>query len=271
MDQDLKDAIKRIEEVRNRQEKIERIIIFLSGIFIVIVFAIIGIYLYSGKDKTVSEPEVNIVAESVPQSATPVSNEQKVQEQEVSKNQTATPQIKSEPEVNKEDKSKVNDQDIIKKLEEKTASQITAVKPQPKTEKKAQQEKQTKIAQSKPAKKENTKQKESKENQKTKTKVENKKVAKKTEQVNKKSSTKPQVSKKSVVASSLPSGYYIQIGALSSLSNAKKLKKKLNLPNVYIHKEGKLYKVLIGSFKNRKEAYEFKKKHNLSKGFVRKL
>lgn len=63
MDKDLKDTIRKIEEAKKKQERLEKTIIILSGILIIIVFTVIGINLYSGKGEKVSEPEINIVDE----------------------------------------------------------------------------------------------------------------------------------------------------------------------------------------------------------------
>lgn len=38
MDQDLKDTIKKLEEAKTKQEKIEKIIIILSGLLIIVIF-----------------------------------------------------------------------------------------------------------------------------------------------------------------------------------------------------------------------------------------
>jgi len=65
MEPDLKDTIKKLEEAKNRQEKIERMIILLSGFLVIIIFSIIGINIYTDKEETVSEPEVTIVSKEV--------------------------------------------------------------------------------------------------------------------------------------------------------------------------------------------------------------
>ncbi|WP_457623543.1 SPOR domain-containing protein [Persephonella sp.] len=66
MDQDLKDTIKKLEEAKTKQERIEKIIIILSGLLIIVIFSVIGINIYSGKNETISEPEIDIVAERTP-------------------------------------------------------------------------------------------------------------------------------------------------------------------------------------------------------------
>lgn len=59
MENDLKDSIKKIEEIKKRQEKIEKVIIIVAGIFAVLIFLVIGVNIYySGGDEPVSQPEV---------------------------------------------------------------------------------------------------------------------------------------------------------------------------------------------------------------------
>ncbi|SNZ10163.1 Cell division protein DedD (protein involved in septation) [Persephonella hydrogeniphila] len=220
MDKDLKDTIKKLEEAKSKQEKIERIIILLSGLLIVIIFSIIGINVYSGKEETISEPEINIIAK------------QKKEEK------NTPPAEKTVPKVEKKEDIKSPEQPVKaeKVIEEKKVEKPKTV--------------QEKIS--------------------TPLKTE-KKVAEKTpEKASKKTEEKPKKEQKKVAKNPFPSGYYIQAGAFSTKKKAEKLLKKLNMPNAKIRKEGELYKVLIGSFKNRKEAYRFMKEKNI-KGFVRKI
>ncbi len=62
MEKDIKHAIKNLEEKRKKVEKTEKIILFLSGIILIVIFAIIGLNIYSGMGQKVSEPEVEIVS-----------------------------------------------------------------------------------------------------------------------------------------------------------------------------------------------------------------
>ncbi|NPA58251.1 MAG: hypothetical protein GXN94_03030 [Aquificae bacterium] len=80
---------------------------------------------------------------------------------------------------------------------------------------------------------------------------------------------KPKTGVKIVSPSSL-SGIYVQVGAFSTGKKAEKAVKELKLPNAVILKEDRLYKVLVGSFKNRKEAFQFLEKKNI-KGFIRQF
>ena len=61
MEKDIKHAIKKLEEKRKKIEKTEKIILFLSGIILIVIFAIIGLNIYTGIGEKVSEPEVEIV------------------------------------------------------------------------------------------------------------------------------------------------------------------------------------------------------------------
>ncbi|MBK3332724.1 SPOR domain-containing protein [Persephonella atlantica] len=189
MEPDLKDTIKKLEEAKSRQEKIERIIILLSGLLIVIIFSIIGINIYTDREETVSEPEITIISQEV-------------------KKTEVTP---------KETKSVMLPQTPPPQVQKETAVQA---------------KKQTELE-----KKEEVKEK------------------KKTVKIDKPSSIH---------------GFYIQVGAFSSKKKAERLVKNLRMKNVFIRKEGELYKVMIGSFKNKKEAYNFMKAKNI-KGFIRKI
>ncbi|WP_456464946.1 SPOR domain-containing protein [Persephonella sp.] len=201
MDQDLKDTIKKLEEAKSKQEKIERIIILLSGLLIVIIFSIIGINIYSDKEETVSEPEINIVAKDKPQKK----DEEKKQEKQ---KELITQQEQPPKQISKEKKENISSTNKNKetplKKEEKNKNTTQAIKSQKKT------------------------------------------------------------------VPSFRSGYYIQAGAFTTRKKAQKLLETLKIPNAKIRKEGQLYKVLIGEFKNRKEAYNFMKKIGI-KGFIRKI
>jgi len=141
MDQDLKDALKKLEEAKNRQERIERIIILLSGLLIIVIFSIIGINIYSGKEETVSEPEVNIIAKeekaeepSKKQPAKPVAEPPKnvKQEKTTSRKETNKKTKEQVSHKSKEKKVKVN-----QKGQKKPEKIAKAKKPQNKPKKTA--------------------------------------------------------------------------------------------------------------------------------------
>ena len=66
--------------------------------------------------------------------------------------------------------------------------------------------------------------------------------------------------------------YYIQVGAFTSEKNVKKAMKSYKVPfsHFYVQRVGKLYKLMIGKFKTRKEAQEFMRKYGI-KGILKKI
>ena len=62
MEKDIKDAVKKLEAKRKKIEKTEKIILFLSGIILIVIFSIIGLNIYSGMGQKVSEPEIEVVS-----------------------------------------------------------------------------------------------------------------------------------------------------------------------------------------------------------------
>ncbi|NPA52709.1 MAG: SPOR domain-containing protein [Aquificae bacterium] len=62
MERDIKHTIKNLESKRKKIEKIEKIILFLSGIILIIIFSIIGLNIYSGIGQKVSEPEIEVIS-----------------------------------------------------------------------------------------------------------------------------------------------------------------------------------------------------------------
>jgi cell division septation protein DedD len=109
MENDIKDTVKKLEEAKKRQEKIERILLLSAGLLIILVFAFIGINIYykDSKEK-VSEPKIvinnvpapseNVAKKPVEEIAKPTenksnlqkseSNQQNVKESQNSKNNT---------------------------------------------------------------------------------------------------------------------------------------------------------------------------------------
>ncbi len=248
MDKDLKDTIRKLEEAKKKQERLEKTIIILSGLLIIIVFTVIGINLYSGKDEKVSEPEINIVNEKTPEV---IKKEEKIaqgtQKAAVSTKliqpaeNTAKNQVKEKKETNiqiQKTKEKITVTNQTKK-EDKKQGKVVIVKKPEKVEKKPAK---TYKGEIKPAKKE-----------------EKKKVVKKEE--------------KKVEKATVQKGYYyIQVGAFSSKQNAEKAKKKYKISSsrFVIVKSGSLYKLLIGKFKTRKEAQNFMRKYGI-KGIIKKI
>ncbi len=229
MDKDLKDTIRKLEEAKRKQERLEKTIIILSGLLIIIVFTVIGINLYSGKNEKISEPEINIVNEKPPKP------------------------VEKEPEKVLADAGKSNQKP--KSIEE-------AVK------KKEQEKKKEKVAE----KKKNS-------NNSITGKEERKKVqAEKKEKPKVVIKKKPEkIKKKKESVKEFPGPvekgfYYIQVGAFTSEKNVKKAMKSYKVPSqhFYVLKTGKLYKLMVGKFKTRKEALEFMRKYGF-KGILKKL
>ncbi len=232
MDKDLKDTIRKLEEAKRRQERLEKTIIILSGILIIIVFTVIGINIYSGKEEKVSQPEINIVSDKTPEVAKVVETEKKNEPVKQEKKEE-----KTKPEKPKQEKQ-------LAKAKQNTQQQKKQPVPNVLKPKKEQKQK-----------------------------VE-KKIVKKVESKPVKKVEKPKVVKKhnKVIATTQKGFYYIQVGAFSSKENAEKAKKHYKLPSsrFYIIRTGKLYKLLIGKFKTRKEAQMFMRKHGI-KGLVKKV
>ena len=234
MDNDLKDSIKKIEEVKKRQEKIEKLIILLAGIFALLIFAIVGINIYYSGKEQVSEPKVVIEDEKA--TATYTAQPQPAQEPVKAVNTV----LENKQELQKEEKQK-----SVKKEQ----PQNKAEKPKEKVESSKKQEK-TKTTQTKVAKTEF-------KHEKPKVKVAS------TAPSNTPEKTQPQ---KSYTKSYI---YTIQVGAFSSEEKAEKFLKSLGHRGFIVKSKG-IYRVFVGRFDSYKDAVSYMKKHHL-KGFVRKI
>jgi len=126
MENDIKDITKKIEEARKRQEKIERIIIFLVGFLVLLVSSIVGINVYYSGGKTeVSNPKV-IVQEPPPSTKVAETSKKTVLKQENS----AKVNVNKNKEVEKAQTSKNNTliSKQIKKEEKDIKTKSLAVK-----------------------------------------------------------------------------------------------------------------------------------------------
>ncbi|NPA54411.1 MAG: hypothetical protein GXO21_07060 [Aquificae bacterium] len=232
MDKDLKDTIRKLEEAKRRQEKLEKTIIILSGLLIVIVFTVIGINLYSGKNEKISEPEINIINEKSPDIA----------------------------KINKEETANVVQKGILpttSNITTSTQSQIISKSKSEQIEKKEKTEKSKVVIIKKPEK------------------IEKRKETPQKKEIQKKKITSANTknTKKEEKKASVQTGYYyIQVGAFSSKENAERAKKnfKISPSRFVIIRTGKLYKLLIGKFKTRKEAQNFMRKYGI-KGIIKKI
>ena len=135
MENDIKDTVKKLEEAKRKQEKIERIIILLSGFFVILISAIIGINIYyKGGEEKVSQPEIVIAdEESKPK------NENLALKKEVKK-ELSIDKNKHQASQNIKEKSKADSKKVAK-IEKKENSQSSSVN---KPEKKASEVRQKK-------------------------------------------------------------------------------------------------------------------------------
>ena len=81
-DRDLKSVVQQIKK-KKRKDTMERVIIFLTGLLLTLVFIALGLNYYSKSEKTVSEPDIKVATElqkpPAPPQETPI---QPVQEQQ---------------------------------------------------------------------------------------------------------------------------------------------------------------------------------------------
>lgn len=253
---DLKDVFKTVKE-KKRKEKIERLIIYLSGILLTLVFVAIGLNFFSGKaDKEISQPDVKIVKDiNQPVSSpviprdTPVGNvdtggtdtrPKTVQESQKVESNTAQgikdeSQTKLAPEKSQPPSEPVSkNQGLIKEKEAKVNTDESQIKNQSKKEIQKKQEQKTVVS----------------------------------KEIVKDGQIKEKEDKKDIL-SMLTSGYYsIQTGAFSTKEKA--LEEKSKYKNAFILEENGLYKVLVGKFATDKEAKEFKSSNNID-GFVKRI
>lgn len=255
-DRDLKSAVRQIKEKKKR-ETLERLIIFLSGLLITLVFIAVGLNFYSKSDKTVSEPQIKVVSQTN-NPPTPPEPQQLQTKPPIEENQLQQSQQIDK----KEEQESPKQNQVIKENKEahinQTIQQKQTVIEQPKQEKIIpSQEKPTTSSQIikkeelKESKKENQVAKKDNINQDTK------QIAKKDDNTVKE------------VIEKIKSGYFsIQVGAFSTREKAEIEKAKYS--NAYIIEESGLHKVLVGKFSTEKEARDYQRQHDI-KGFIKRL
>lgn len=277
-DRDLKSAVKQIKQ-KKKKETLERLIIFLSGLLITLVFIAIGLNYYSKSNQTVSEPQVKIASEAVKpptppqpqnlQTTPPVEQpSQPVEQQQNKPTETAQVQPSQEkqqvetqpPQPKQETTEKVIQKEVKEPVKQEPKDQSKAVQ---KVEKETKKENKESVKQeSKPSNKpaDNVEKQPKKEEKQTiATKQEN--------QV--KSTPKKEDSTAKEIIEKIKSGYFsIQVGAFSTREKAEVEKAKY--PNAYIIEEGGLHKVLVGKFQTEKEARDYQKENGI-KGFIKRL
>jgi cell division protein FtsN len=282
---DLKAVVQQIKRKR-KKEMTERLIIFLSGLLITLVFIALGLNYYSKLEKTISEPDIK-VATNLEKSATPPQQIQ-VQPQPIIQ-PPQQPIAESQPPQPKQEEqsagqSNVNPEEAKKPAQEKEPSKEQLAKKQLKEEKPKPSEKQSEKPKSeekqqtaqkqteKPKQQEKAISKEQSKEEKPKQPATAAKVEKNKEESKPVKYEEPKENKKvdSKEITSLISsgGFSIQVGAFSTRENAEIEKAKY--PNAYIIEESGLYKVLIGKFKAEKEARSYQREHNI-KGFIKRV
>ncbi|MGC9120237.1 MAG: SPOR domain-containing protein [Sulfurihydrogenibium sp.] len=267
-DKDLKSAIKQIKEKKKR-ETLERIIIFLSGLLLTLVFIAVGLNYYSKSDKTVSEPQVKVVAEAnkpptppppaAIQTTPPVENNQ--------------PQQPAQQETSLEPENQQKEE--VKKSENMPSQpQPTQKVEQTKKEPEKQPEKQQIVSQSKSesekhVEKQKETHKETVKKEPEKTTVAKTIEAKKETKQEQKANSKNDENITKEIVEKIKSGYFsIQVGAFSTREKAEVERSKYS--NAFIIEEGGLHKVLVGKFPTEKEAREYQKQHDI-KGFIKRV
>lgn len=245
---DLKDVFKTVKEKR-RKEKMERILVYLSGVLLALVFVAVGLNFFSKQDKTVSEPDVKIVKDiNQPVSAPVIQPSELPQPQHAQKEEVNIP---SKEELQQTQPVK---QGVVKQQEPEPEEKISPQKLLESDKNKQEIKKQEK-------KEAIQKQKEDKLEYKAQ------KPAKVHQDIqNSENSTSKD---KEIVLSTISSGFFsIQVGAFSTREKAMQEKSKYS--NAFIIEEGGLHKVLVGRFETDREAREYKNKHNID-GFVKRI
>jgi DNA polymerase III gamma/tau subunit len=278
-DRDLKAAVQQIKKKR-KKELMERLIIFLSGLLITLVFIALGLNYYSKSEKTISEPDIK-VATNLEKPATPP---QQIQTQPQPTEPPQQPTPESQPPQPKQEEQPAGQSNVKPEEAKKPAQEKEPSKEQPKEEKPKPSEKQPEKPKSeekqqtaqkqteKPKQQEKAISKEQPKEEKPKQPAIAAKVEKNKEESKPVKYQQPKENKKvdSKEITSLISsgGFSIQVGAFSTREKAEIEKAKY--PNAYIIEEGGLHKVLVGKFKTEKEARDYQREHDI-KGFIKRV
>jgi cell division protein FtsN len=272
------------DKEKKEKEMTERLIIFLSGLLITLVFIALGLNYYSKLEKAISEPDIKVVT-SLEKPATPP---QQIQAQPQPTQPLQQPTAESQPPQPKQEEQpaeqlNVKPEEAKKPVQEKELSKEQLTKEQPKEEKSKPSEKQPEKPKSeekqqtvekqteKPKQQEKATSKEQSKEEKPKqpaiaTKVEKNKEE--SEPVKHEPKENKKVDSKEITSIILSDGFSIQAGAFSTREKAETEKAKYS--NVYIVEESGLYKVLVGKFKTEKEARDYQREHNI-KGFIKRV
>jgi cell division protein FtsN len=259
-DRDLKEAVKQIKKKR-RKEMMERLIIFLSGLLITLVFIALGLNYYSKSEKTISEPDIK-VATNLEKPATPP---QQIQAQPQPTQSPQQPTTESQPPQPEQEEQPAGQSNVRPEEAKKPAQEKEPSKEQPKEEKPKPSEKQPEKTKSEEKQQTAEKQTEKPKQEKVISKEQPKEEKPKQHQQPKENK---KADGKEIVSLISSGGFSIQVGAFSAKENAEIEKAKYL--NAYIIEEGGLYKVLVGKFKTEKEAREYQREHDI-KGFIKRV
>lgn len=261
-ERDLKSAVEKIKKKKKR-ETLERLIIFLTGLLITLLFITIGLNFYSKSNQTVSEPDVKIATNIESTSKPPQLNQTQNQQKSIEEKKDENIQL------SQQQQETVKPQNVENRQEETVKPQnIENNKPQKEVKQSKQVNQQQETV--KPKQKEVVKQQTLEENKKQKeptkphtNKREETVVAKK--EIPAKNNIEESKDILSLISKSV---FAIQVGAFSTKEKAQEEKSKYE--DAYIVEENGLYKVLIGKFKTEKEAREYQKSKDI-KGFVKRV
>lgn len=230
---DLKDVFKTVREKKKR-EKMEKLLLYLAGVLLVLIFVAIGLNIFPKDGRPISEPEVKIVKDINQPVATPqIPTQQQQQNKPVLENQPQEVKLPEKDNTlegsNTDNKNQHTEEKLTEKPKEKEQSKISHnEKPQEK-EKDSKQSKDKIISQEKGNKKDDSKS----------------------------------------IVSMIRSGFFsIQVGAFSTKEKA--MTEKSKYPQAFIVEEEGLYKVLVGRFETDKEAREYKNAKGID-GFIKRL
>lgn len=265
---DLKDVFRAVKE-KKRKEKMERLLVYLSGILLALVFVAVGLNFFSKQDKTVSEPDVKIVKDINQPVSTPVVPPSQTPQPILAEKSDSMQEVKIP---SKEEQPKNIQQETIKPeepkqeyKEEKNQNQQKPAEIQ-KSEQKITKSEQKESKQPKEELSKHTQQKEKVAQEQKQEQKPNKPI--KTDQNIKKPEETAQKNKENPL-SAVSSGFFsIQVGAFSTREKA--MQETSRYTNAFIIEEGGLYKVLVGRFETDREAREYKNKNNID-GFIKRL
>lgn len=266
---DLKDIFKTVKE-RKKKEKMERLLVYLSGILLALVFVAIGLNLFSKSEKPISEPEIKIVKDI----NQPVAEPKIPAPEQIKQNTENQPSQMEEVKIPQQQENTKTTSDITSNKEEKVVQETQEKKEETVTQKQQAQpdEKKTPKKEKETASKNEKSKPEVKSVQESQAKPEQKSTDKAQQKQTKNSVVVEKAKKENEsdnIISAIKSGFFsIQVGAFSTKEKA--MIEKSKYPQAFIIEEGGLYKVLVGRFETDKEAREYKNSKGID-GFVKRV